>query len=203
MTNEPLKVFPELIHRAHYKWDKDRVLPALKKCVENRPIDLDLEVGPAATSASNSTDRPHNMPEFQDFYQWLGPVVRKIMFEQWNIMPRTQFQIGQSWTNYHDRGGQTLAHTHGTVIAAISAYIQVPEHSGGIEFYDPNTAYWRFHPQTGPQGGPNRGWHTLPVSEGDVLIFPGWLEHRTQVHQGREGELRWVLTTNVSVRPSN
>ena len=200
MSSRPLNVFPNLIHKAHFKWDKERVMPALQRCIDRRSKDLPLEKGAAATSASNGNDRPHNMPEFQDFYTWLGPVVRNIMFNEWDIMPKCQFQIGQSWTNYHDRGGQTISHTHGTVIAAVSAYIQVPENSGGIEFYDPNTPYWLFHPQTEIDDPERRGWHTVPVAEGDVMIFPGWIQHRTEVHRGREGELRWVLTTNVSVR---
>jgi hypothetical protein len=28
-------------------------------------------------------------------------------------------------------------------------------------------------------------------------MFPGWLLHRTEEHQGQQGEIRWVLTSNV------
>jgi hypothetical protein len=56
-------------------------------------------------------------------------------------------------------------------------------------------------------------WKEVPAITGDVLVFPGWLKHRTQVNNahsklliddngvGREensSEDRWVLTTNFT-----
>jgi ectoine hydroxylase-related dioxygenase (phytanoyl-CoA dioxygenase family) len=39
-------------------------------------------------------------------------------------------------------------------------------------------------------------WKEIPTVTGDVLIFPSWLRHRTQVNNSNEK--RWVLTSNFS-----
>jgi hypothetical protein len=39
-------------------------------------------------------------------------------------------------------------------------------------------------------------WSTLPTKTNDVLVFPSWLQHRTQPNISNED--RWVLTTNFS-----
>jgi ectoine hydroxylase-related dioxygenase (phytanoyl-CoA dioxygenase family) len=43
---------------------------------------------------------------------------------------------------------------------------------------------------------PNWMWKEIPTVTGDVLIFPSWLRHRTQVNNSNEK--RWVLTSNFS-----
>jgi ectoine hydroxylase-related dioxygenase (phytanoyl-CoA dioxygenase family) len=37
-------------------------------------------------------------------------------------------------------------------------------------------------------------WTEIPVVSGDILVFPGWMKHKTQ--ENKSGEERWVLTTN-------
>ena len=37
-------------------------------------------------------------------------------------------------------------------------------------------------------------WKKVEAKTGDVLIFPGWIKHRTQPNESDEN--RWVLTSN-------
>ncbi len=37
-------------------------------------------------------------------------------------------------------------------------------------------------------------WKKVPAKTGDVLLFPGWIRHRTE--HSRTNDERWVLTTN-------
>ena len=39
------------------------------------------------------------------------------------------------------------------------------------------------------------GWKQIPAVSGDVLLFPGYLRHRTQANTN-PNERRWVLTSN-------
>jgi ectoine hydroxylase-related dioxygenase (phytanoyl-CoA dioxygenase family) len=39
------------------------------------------------------------------------------------------------------------------------------------------------------------GWKQIPAVSGDVILFPGYLRHRTQANKN-PNEKRWVLTTN-------
>jgi ectoine hydroxylase-related dioxygenase (phytanoyl-CoA dioxygenase family) len=56
-----------------------------------------------------------------------------------------------------------------------AAYLSIPDNSGYFEYKDVT-------------------WKELPTVSGDVIIFPGWIEHRTQTNNSSED--RWVITTN-------
>ena len=44
----------------------------------------------------------------------------------------------------------------------------------------------------------NLKWKEIPTTSGDVIIFPGTLNHRTQINKSLED--RWVLTTNLILK---
>jgi hypothetical protein len=44
---------------------------------------------------------------------------------------------------------------------------------------------------------PVLSYYPIDIKQGDVLLFPGWIDHRTEEHKGNPGEDRWVLTTNI------
>lgn len=193
------EIMPSMIWRVRYDGDVAALIPAAERCVDSRRVpSIYLETGSAASS-STSNLQPHNMPEFKAYYNWLGPVARHIITEKWGCLDPAPYYIDSTWCNRHDRTGRTEAHTHGLIIAAVATYLSVPKDSGGIEFKDPHGVHWRSFPR---QSGDNKrdDWRRLDVEPGDTLIFPGWLEHRTEQHLGQEGDLRWVLTTNIGLR---
>jgi len=97
-------------------------------------------------------------------------------FYDWlSISMGNEFFIGNSWVNVHHPGGSTIAHDHPNVSMVSAAYLSIPNNSGYFEYKDVT-------------------WKELPTVSGDVIIFPGWIEHRTQINNSSED--RWVITTN-------
>jgi hypothetical protein len=41
-------------------------------------------------------------------------------------------------------------------------------------------------------------WHTADIEENSVVIFPGWIKHRTEINHSLEN--RYVLTINLKIR---
>jgi len=92
----------------------------------------------------------------------------------------------------HVPGGSTPLHHHGPSVVAISTYLNQPENSGYIEFKNPLEYHNTCYPY--PIDDEISNWKEVKTKTGDVVMFPGWLRHRTQ--QNRSNENRWVLTTN-------
>ena len=192
MTAE--SIFPQLVHRVHYpKWNYAKIIPICEGLVRGARENSHLEVGNAQSSVMNTDAMPHTLAVFKPFYDWLHPQIERVLFDDWHFEPNVAYFINDSWVNRHGPGGETTAHTHGVAAMAISAYLQVPDQSGDIEFMDPNERMWRMFFRSHQPGQ----WTPLKVAQGDVLMFPGWLDHRTQPNLNHLGRDRWVLTTNI------
>ncbi len=192
--------FPPLIVKAHYDGFTNEHLKAAEEILNSAPDggNLSLEYGEARSSVYNQSLPPHGHPAFQDFYKWQHEIAQYVMFEVFNLMPSLPHWISNSWVNRHKQGGTTLAHSHGMCAMSIAAYIQMPENGGYIEFKDPHYDLRSLHFY---KNGDNilKEWREVPAVTGDVLFFPGWIQHQTQPNQSDKD--RWVCTTNyVSVQ---
>ena len=186
--------FPNLIMRTHYPhFDPQRLVPICEGLVRGARENAYLEQGDANSSVINTQSMPHTLAVFAPFYEWLWPHIEHVIYREWKMDRSVKYWINDSWVNRHGPGGQTTEHTHGHAVMAISAYIQVPKDSGGIEFMDPLEHMWRMYYRNHRPGT----WDRIGVSAGDILMFPGWLDHRTEVSRAEPGLDRWVLTTNV------
>jgi hypothetical protein len=54
--------------------------------------------------------------------------------------------------------------------------------------------HWHGYPKKNDR---NMYWHAVDIEEGDVIIFPGWIKHRTEINQSNEN--RYVLTVNLNL----
>jgi hypothetical protein len=195
--NEPKLIdvnpFPPLIIKSHYDgFDFKKLEPICESLIKETKIKTHLEDGMAASSAPNQKRQPHAMKEFSDFYKWLEPIAQHIMKTEWQLFDGFQYIISNSWVNVHGKGGKTITHHHGATVLTIAAYIQLPENGGYLEIRDPNEYEKGFHMTQIDDDVLN--WREVKATTGDVVIFPGWLRHRTQENNSEIN--RWVLTTN-------
>ena len=110
------------------------------------------------------------------------------------------FRFGmEAWGNVHDKGGFNQPHIHREAILSGSFYLTVPQGSGAIVFHDPrpSTLYSRTWGK-----GVNR-WEKIAFKpkEGTLLIFPNWLEHSVEPHEGDEPRCSIAMNA-VLPRPS-
>ena len=130
--------------------------------------------------------------EFSEYYKWLEPVAQHIIHNEWTLNRHFQYFISNSWVNVHGKGGYTRIHTHGPCTLTTAAYLNLPESGGYIEFLDPLEQVKLYHMKDFDEEEFN--WKKVEAKTGDVLIFPGWIKHRTQPNESDEN--RWVLTSN-------
>ena len=189
--------FGPLIVKVHYdNFDWKELKPICHNLIKNSPSksvkDTDLELGDARSSVYNKT-RAHTIKEFNNFYDWLRPIANHICINEWGMSNTFKFDVSNSWVNVHNKTGITTEHHHSAVTIVAAAYLQLPENGGFIQFRDPMEYQKGFSPLHDPDN--NVSWKTIEAKTGDVILFPGWLRHRTQPNNSNEE--RWVLTSNM------
>jgi hypothetical protein len=191
--------FEPIFIKSHYDgFDWQKLKPVCEKIIKNTKTKTHLEQGDAYSSAPNQNSMPHTMPEFKDYYDWLNPIAQHIMKNEWGLFSKFKYVIGNSWINVHGKGGETILHHHGITVLTTAAYLQLPKDGGYIQFKDPLEYYKGFHMKE--EDEEEFTWRTVPAGTGDVIMFPGWIRHKTEKNNSKED--RWVLTTNYMCIPS-
>jgi uncharacterized protein (TIGR02466 family) len=184
--------FDPIVLKVHYDgFDWKKLKPICDNLIKTTNSQIYLENGNAGSTVNNKL-RPDAMPEFADFYKWLDPIAQYIITDVWGFNRDFEYAVRNSWINYHGYGGETLEHHHGHSVLSLAAYLQFPDNSGFIEYRDPNEYQKTFFPKDTDDLLSN--WKEVKATTGDVVMFPGWLRHRTQ--KNKSTEKRWVLSTN-------
>jgi len=88
----------------------------------------------------------------------------------------------QSWVNMHDRGGFNFSHLHEGSLLSGGMYLQVPAGSGQFVFRDPRPGVIHGAVKGAVPDG-HADVHLTP-SAGLLVLFPCWLEHYVEPHEG-------------------
>ena len=121
--------------------------------------------------------------------------------DRWNCDPGVKRAVMKSWINVHPQGAYTMEHNHHGVLMAVAAYLHVPKNGGNLLVKNPLTPYKAGEPIhrtyfSESEGRDGLEWTSIPVETGDVLFFPGWLNHKTEKNSSKEN--RFVMSWNVS-----
>lgn len=194
---EIINPYPPILFKAH--WDgftKEHVEIAREIMAgAEEGGSLELEIGEARSSVSNQANAPHKHPAFKSFFDWQHEIATEILFGQLLLESYMPYWITNSWVNCHKKGGWTYAHAHGMCSLSIAAYLQMPENGGYLMIKDPHFDL-RSIQRKNRNPGSLEEYQPVTAVTGDVLFFPGWLQHQTQMNMSDDE--RWVLTTNYS-----
>jgi len=100
----------------------------------------------------------------------------------------------QSWVNLHDRGGFNFLHMHEGSLLSGSFYLKVPPGSGDFVFRDPRPGVLHNFVKGGVPNG-HADVHLTP-SAGLVVLFPCWMEHYVETHEGQEPRITIAFNAN-------
>jgi len=196
---EKVNVLPETIIKLSYNFSFERTLKT--KCDEtigyssNHTEKVPLEHGNAtSTVLHNVNGQPHTWTENKRFVEFLYANIPAILNEFQLI--EQPISIVQSWINRHSTGGETLEHNHHSVDLVVSSYLFCPPNSGNLLIRDPLEYHnWCSFRKPSPSEKYPYPWLEVPVKTNDVLIFPGWLMHKTE--KSKTEVDRYVMTINL------
>jgi uncharacterized protein (TIGR02466 family) len=105
-----------------------------------------------------------------------------------------EFEL-QSWINLHDPGGFNFAHLHEGSLLSGSFYLSVPPGSGDFVFRDPRPGVIHGYVKGGVVNG-HADIHLRP-SAGLLVLFPCWMEHYVETHEGDEPRITIAFNANA------
>ena len=168
-------------------------IQAAKGVIDENKYDT-MEKGGGTTSVVISREvPPHVWEEFEDFMPWFYERVNRI-WDLWHLTPMNKM-LSESWINEHPKGAWTAEHHHQNVTVACAAYLHVPEGSGRFMVKNPYSIYKLSEPLDYHYYDMEMDWEYIDVQTNDVLFFPGWLTHKTEVNKTNKD--RYVMSLNV------
>ena len=187
----PISLSPAVVWKGHYSGDlSELVKRASHKLKTGSQLNTRVERD-GGISSSSDPDAPHYWEESNDFLVWAGPMIEKVWAE-WQL-PTCDLSISSSWVNLHPFNGWTDEHTHGSVPLVCVLYVEQPANGGNLEIFDP-----MFHTWSGSLRV-ELPWKEIKVRTGDVLMFPGWMLHKTQKNSSNDDRI--VMSINISPNP--
>ena len=196
------------IFKLHFDFDWKTLYPICKELVNS-----ELAYSPLVKNGKSSHMNklsPHKIEEFRPYYSWLSSLIKEIFTKNCEYSEDVMdYFVANSWVNVQGYDGHTTIHNHANVFMVATAYLNLPKDGGFFECVDP----LEYNKSNQYHDDPNWMWKEVPAITGDVLVFPGWLKHRTQVnnahsklliddngvgHEENSSEDRWVLTTNFT-----
>lgn len=188
---KPINPFTNLLFRAHYDGDLSIVKQKAMELCMSVPDEYILEKG-GGRSTYDAHSTVLDLPECADLQQWLVEQ-SKLVWHLWKIQDLPRY-AGRSWFNWHPKGAWTDEHDHGATHLVMAMYIHQPANGGNIQFRDPLQYAWASYPKLWDH---RYDWRTVKVETGDVLFFPGFLRHKTEVNESDDGRI--VLSANVTI----
>ncbi len=118
--------------------------------------------------------------EFRDLHQWILSSVQDYA-EKFFGITETEFLDLNVWINANV-GGFQHPHNHGNSLFSATYYIQFdPKLHSGLEFHNPRSPSSLFKPylevNSSKETAYSKHKHLVPVSQGDLLIWPSELMH--------------------------
>lgn len=186
-----LDLFP-IIFKDTYDFNWHQIKPKVMSLIDESDYSATLEIGGKTTVGLNyyPDKRPHNWKEFSNFVEWIEPRVETV-WQKWGLMPQKKY-ISESWFNLHNIGDYTKEHYHHSVHIVVASYLTCPPLSGCIQFKTPYEQQKLSEPVSCPDEGI---WVDCEVNTNDVLVFPGWMKHRTTISNSNESRI--VYTMNI------
>lgn len=123
--------------------------------------------------------------------------VSKYAFRILKHSPTYDLRITQSWLNFANKGESHHAHTHQNSVYSGVLYIQTgdnPEDSGRIHFSNTTSpGTFSFVVNEFNKYNANSWW--VPVTAGDILIFPSYLAHYVEKSESEKTRISLAFNT--------
>lgn len=128
--------------------------------------------------------------KFEHFFEMITPTITEF-FSQLEYQGPWKFV--NSWANVYPKGAWVPHHNHGTVHWSGAYYVNAPKGCGDIFFIDPKEYALNNEPDNIRWRGRQR--MQVPVSNGAMVIFPGYLKHETAPNQTNEDRI--IISFNI------
>lgn len=197
-----LSLFPVPIHKTKFNFtDVERT--ALESRLQQSFDSITCNQGFMRNNSvcTYNEDRElHKWPELKSYVDFLSQEIHTY----WKTLGLDSNRppiLYEMWANLYSKDSYIDEHNHIPIPIVVTYYFKKPENSGNTVFINPNIDIIKSQPIDGLKN-PNE-YDTLfeseiPSVEGDIIMFPGWLRHKTRPCAV---DNRIIITTNIIPTP--
>ena len=145
--------------------------------------------------------KKHNLKNLEDriyeaLHKYLSHVNWSGLLTSDPVVPETignTFKIMNSWINIAEKGVKHDYHAHPGYLIAGVYYFRVSKEQSGINFNNPNLMMYNCN---FPEGQLSPQSIEFIPNDGDIILFPAWLQHGT--HENQSDEERISVAFNIN-----
>ena len=123
--------------------------------------------------------------------------IESLVKEMAQDLQMAPLQITNSWFNVMEQGHAVKPHRHELSVISGALYVEAPTGSAGLSFHSP-LAQCRMAEMILGSNEWNENHHTVECKEGQLILFPSWLEHSTDANSS---DRRVVVSFNTEHGP--
>lgn len=118
----------------------------------------------------------------------------KLYWKILDVDSRLEPKIDQCWSNIHYENSLTIEHSHSLYPIVATLYVKAEKNSGDLVLVNP-MEYGLTHIPYGV-AIENKIETSIKVLTGDLVLFPGWVRHKTK--ENFSNEPRIVMSYNIN-----
>jgi uncharacterized protein (TIGR02466 family) len=194
-----IDIFPVKIYKTSYTGDIDSlrnsILPKLLDCY-NKTTEFN--------QGSMRGDGLCSYNVMRDLHKWpelklLVDFINEHAWQYWKDIGYNTNQrpgVYEMWSNIYKHNSFIEAHTHAPIHMTASFYLDMPSDGGNIAFEHPNTTLLKHQPY--PLDDIRYGTvfeHEVEIKTGDLVLFPGWLVHKTKPNNSMQDRI--IIGSNI------
>jgi uncharacterized protein (TIGR02466 family) len=179
-------IFAVSIYKTKYQGDivelQNNVIPLLAPVFEETLKDNQGSMREGGLCSYNVARNLQSIPELKDFVDFLTEHTNIY----WNHLGYSGSPaIVEMWANRYSHGSFIDSHNHSPVPLTASFYLKKDKGSGNIVFEHPNEVILKHQPYSFDHRSSYHQLfdHELNVEEGDLVIFPSYIRHKTIPNQ--------------------
>ena len=189
-----IELFPIKIHKAKYTGDieaiKQIVLPVLPTAIDNNQSSMRGN-GICSYNVLRDLNKLPGMEPLVSFINEQAQIYWTALNYNTNMRP----EVYEMWANVYKQGSFIESHNHAPIHMTASFYLQMPEDGGNIAFDNPNATVLKHQPYDMDAIRYGQFEHEVSVATGDLVIFPGWLAHKTKPNNSTQDRI--IIGSNV------
>jgi uncharacterized protein (TIGR02466 family) len=196
-------LFPTIIHRGSLPIADKLNPPLVEHCYKMQREWKDEKQPNLCRSVKNGwQSKPdiHNLPELQDFNAVIRDAISWV-YKQIQVPTDTYgFALDTVWYNITPTGGHNENHVHPGSFISGCYYIKKPPLAGNLVIYDPRKGS---QCSREPEHLARGSIQVIKGQEGDIILFPGWLEHSVEPNRDKEDRISIAFNASWNYLPGH
>ena len=196
---EILKLFPESIFKYKFKKFKE-FNPELSKYIYKLNKEDSVGINRSNKGGWHSKDfdlRDRSSIQLKfalELQKYILNTFKKLGWKTEN----KQIQIKSMWAIINKKEDFNVVHSHPNSLLSAAYYVKAPKNCGRFQVENPNNIKKHITPELANENDLNVLLAGIEISEGDLIIFPGYLPHK--VAKNESDEDRIVISFNVDIK---